>query len=91
MRYKKYGKFMTGPSHIFNPPPISHEEAVEHGNALAASGNYPVGTSDCFNVGIAGGCGLDCFVFIDGECPEEQEVKNYQKQKETKNDQASSM
>ena len=61
-------KFHVGPFHVFNPVPTNHEEAVEHGNALAASGNYPVGTSDCFNVGISGGCGPECFVYQDGRC-----------------------
>lgn len=27
--------------HIFNPVPTNKEEALAHGNALAASGNYP--------------------------------------------------
>jgi len=31
-------KFISGPGHIFNPTPTSHEEAVAHGNALARSG-----------------------------------------------------
>lgn len=69
-----YGKFMTGPAHIFNPTPINEEEALQHGNALAASGNYPVGTSECFNVGISGGCGPECFVYLKGECSEHQEI-----------------
>ena len=41
----------------FEPAPRSELEAVQHSNALANTGNYPVGTSECFNVGIAGGCG----------------------------------
>lgn len=61
-------KFASGPMHIFNPVPKNAEESLQHGNALAASGNYPVGTSGCFNVGISGGCGPDCFVYLDGEC-----------------------
>lgn len=69
-----YGKYTTGPGHIFNDVPTNEEEAWQHGNALAASGNYPVGTSECFNVGISGGCGPDCFVYKKGECPEPQEI-----------------
>jgi hypothetical protein len=67
---KKYGKFMTGKWTIFNPVPANAKEALQHGNALAygADSNYPVGTSACFNVGISGGCGPDCFVYQDGEC-----------------------
>lgn len=65
-------KFLSGPAVIFNPVPKNEEEALAHGNALAASGNYPVGTSECFNVGISGGCGPDCFVYLKGECDEPQ-------------------
>lgn len=68
--------FVVGPGHIFNPTPTNKEEALAHGNALAASGNYPVGTSGCFNVGISGGCGPDCFVYLDGECNEPDEMIN---------------
>lgn len=55
---------------IFEEAPKNELEAQQHGNALAATGNYPAGTSDCFNVGIAGGCGAGCFVFRAGRCPE---------------------
>jgi hypothetical protein len=64
-------RFVTGLFHIFNPIPTNEEEAAQHGNALAKSGNYPVGTSECFNVGISGGCGKDCFVYLKGDCSEE--------------------
>lgn len=67
-------KFIKGPLHIFNPVPANEEESLAHGNALAASGNYPVGTSGCFNVGISGGCGPDCFVYLKGKCDEPQEM-----------------
>ena len=67
-------RFKSGPAHIFNPVPANEEEAIAHGNALAKSGNYPVGTSECFNVGISGGCGPDCFVYLKGECDEPQEM-----------------
>ena len=69
-------KFKNGPAHVFNPVPTNEEEAHVHGNALAASGNYPVGTSECFNVGISGGCGSKCFVYLKGECPEPQGMIN---------------
>ena len=67
-------KFRGGRFHIFNPVPQNEAEAIAHGNALAKSGNYPVGTSECFNVGISGGCGLNCFVYLKGECDEPQEM-----------------
>lgn len=54
--------------------PKNELEASQHGNALANTGNYPVGTSECFNVGISGGCGVECFVYLKGECDEPQEM-----------------
>ena len=69
-----FGKYTTGPGHIFNHPPTNKEEAAQHGNALAASDNYPVGTSECFNVGIAGGCGPDCYIYREGRCDEPGEM-----------------
>ena len=66
--------FITGPGHIFNPIPTNEEDALAHGNSLAASGNYPVGTSGCFNVGISGGCGTKCFVYLNGDCNESSEM-----------------
>ena len=59
---------------LFEDPPKNEEEALQHGNALANTGNYPVGTSGCFNVGISGGCGPSCFVYLKGECEEPQEM-----------------
>lgn len=61
---------------IFGEPPSNEEEALQHGNALANTGNYPVGTSECFNVGISGGCGTECFVYLKGKCGEPQEMLN---------------
>ena len=70
-------KFVSGVGHIFNPTPDNDEEVLQHGNSMAASGNYPVGTDACFNVGISGGCGINCFV-VNGQsskysCPEPDE------------------
>ena len=59
---------------VFEGQPRNEEEALQHGNALANTGNYPVGASCCFNVGISGGCGPDCFVYLKGECDEPQEM-----------------
>ena len=59
---------------LFEQAPRNELEAAQHGNALANTGNYPVGTSECFNVGIAGGCGPDCFVYLKGQCGEPQEM-----------------
>ena len=81
MREKKKNKFLSGRMAIFNPVPQNEEEALQHGNALAAGcdSNYPVGTSECFNVGISGGCGLDCFVYQKGECTEPEEFLDNKK------------
>lgn len=78
---EKHGKFLSGKGAIFNPVPQNEEEALQHGNALAAGpdSNYPVGTSECFNVGISGGCGLDCFVYQKGECIEPGEFLDNKK------------
>jgi hypothetical protein len=35
---------------------------------------YPVGTSRCFNIGMWGGCGVNCEAFIDGECEQPEEI-----------------
>ena len=59
---------------FFEQAPRNELEAAQHGNALANTGNYPVGTSECFNVGISGGCGPDCFVYKKGQCTEPQEM-----------------
>lgn len=59
---------------LHEAPPQNEEEALQHGNALANTRNYPVGTSECFNVGISGGCGPECFVYLKGECDEPQEM-----------------
>ena len=72
--YSKEKKFHTGPAHVFNPTPSNEEESGKYGDALAKSGNYPVGTSDCFNVGISGGCGPDCFVYRKGLCETGEEL-----------------
>ena len=59
---------------LHEAPPQNEEEALQHGNALANTGNYPFGTGECFNVGISGGCGPQCFVYLKGECDEPQEM-----------------
>jgi hypothetical protein len=50
------------------------EDVNNMGNAMAnIDGGYPVGMHGCYVVGINGGCGLDCPVYLEGEClsPEE--------------------
>jgi hypothetical protein len=54
--------------------PKNETESLQHGNALANTGDYPVGTDGCFNVGISGGCGPECFVYLHGDCTEPDEM-----------------
>lgn len=50
------------------------EDVNDAGNAMAQiDGNYPVGMSGCFIVGINGGCGYECPVFLNGQCYEHQQ------------------
>lgn len=50
-------------------------------NKLADSNRFEeqfygaIGTSDCHKVGITGGCGLECHVYLDGKCGEPDEMK----------------
>lgn len=47
------------------------EDVNNMGNAMAfIDGNYPAGMSGCYVVGINGGCGLDCPVYLKGDCQE---------------------
>lgn len=59
---------------IYTKPPKTKEESLKYGSLLYKSGHYPAGTSDCFNVGISGGCGVECFVFASGGCEVPEEV-----------------
>ena len=34
----------------------------------------PKGRSRCFDIGMGGGCGVNCGAFIDGECEEPQDL-----------------
>ena len=34
----------------------------------------PKGRGRCFDIGIWGGCGVNCPAFLDGECDEPQEI-----------------
>jgi len=50
------------------------EDVNNMGNAMAQiDGHYPVGMSGCYVVGINGGCGLDCPIYLEGDCGEPQE------------------
>lgn len=53
------------------------DERREH-NLLEEALYGMVGTSDCHKVGIWGGCGVDCWVYQEGRCPEPDEIKEDQ-------------
>lgn len=51
------------------------DDIYNKANAMSEiDGHYPRGMSNCFVVGINGGCGIDCPVFTDGDCEEPTEL-----------------
>jgi len=43
---------------------------------MATMGDYyPAGMDDCSRNGLSGNCGIDCEVFLRGECTIEDEIK----------------
>lgn len=53
-------------------------DVTDMGNAMAQiDGHYPVGMSGCYVVGLNGDCGLDCPVYLDGECGEPNEFNTF--------------
>lgn len=74
---KVYGGFGEAqiPGNV-RKPIKTMEDVGNAGNAMAQiDGHYPVGMSGCYVVGINGGCGLDCPVYLDGDCGEPQEFE----------------
>ncbi len=73
-----YGGFgVTQIDGYLGSKPIKTMEDVNNmGNAMAQiDGHYPVGMSGCYVVGLNGGCGLDCPVYLEGDCGEPQEFE----------------
>ncbi|WP_255294071.1 hypothetical protein [Bacillus toyonensis] len=70
---KTFGKYNLDNPVTMGESPSNEKESRDYANALA-QGSYPVGVSDCFTVGISGGCGLDCHVYLDGKCEEHEEM-----------------
>ena len=56
-------------------PPNSELESDQYANALSDSGYYPKGLNGCFTVGISGGCGVDCWVYQEKNCPNLAEIE----------------
>ena len=61
---------------IFRPIPKNEKESMEYANALSDSGYYPKGLGGCFTVGMAGGCGKDCWVYKKGKCENAGEIED---------------
>jgi len=59
------------------------EDVNNMGNAMAQiDGHYPVGMSGCYVVGLNGGCGFKCPVYLEGDCDEPQEFEGFFETKE---------
>lgn len=55
------------------------DDVNDMGNAMAnIDGHYPVGMSGCYVVGLNGGCGIECPVYLDARCevPDEVDIKS---------------
>lgn len=65
--------FIGGPKSI-----KTMEDINNMGNAMAQiDGHYPVGMSGCYVVGLNGECGLDCPVYLNGDCEDTDEFAEY--------------
>lgn len=65
-----FGGFSTNPLKQVK----TMQDVSDMGNHMALiDGGYPVGMSGCYVVGMNGGCGLDCPVYLEGDCGEPQE------------------
>ena len=61
---------------LIKKPIKTMEDVGNMGNAMAQiDGHYPVGMSGCEVVGLNGGCGLDCPVYLGGGCGNAEEMK----------------
>ncbi|MGF2716633.1 hypothetical protein ACQUY5_31220 [Bacillus cereus] len=64
---KRYGNYRLDDIHSMAVAPTNKEESQDYRNALA-TGNYPLSVTDCETVGLSGGCGVECHVYLDGKC-----------------------
>jgi hypothetical protein len=72
-----YGGFGAAQINPLLARPIRTMEDISNmGNAMAQiDGHYPVGMSGCEIVGINGGCGPECPVYLEGSCGCPDEMK----------------
>lgn len=65
--YGGYGAAQINP--LASRKMTTMEDVGNMGNAMAfIDGGYPVGMSGCYVVGINGGCGIECPVYLNAEC-----------------------
>jgi len=73
--YDGFGETQVAGS-LASKPIKTMEDVNNMGNAMAQiDGHYPTGMSGCYVVGLNGGCGLDCPVYLEGDCGEPQEFE----------------
>ncbi|MEC2463409.1 hypothetical protein P9X10_00660 [Bacillus cereus] len=70
---KRYGNYRLDDIHSMAVAPTSKEESQDYRNALG-TGNYPLSVTDCETVGLSGGCGIECHVYLDGKCEVHEEM-----------------
>lgn len=68
-----FGEAIVNP--LSNKPIKTMDDVGNMGDAMAfIDGGYPAGMGGCYVVGLNGGCGLDCPVYLEGDCDNEKEV-----------------
>ena len=60
---------------IIHYDPITDLDGIAHVRNQMIRGNYPASISDCEVIGIHGDCGIECPVFINGECQADEPPK----------------
>lgn len=72
--YGGFGVVMTG-NGLINKEIKTMDDVRDMGNAMSEiDGRYPRGMADCNVVGINGGCGHTCPVYLEGRCGEPDEM-----------------
>lgn len=71
---KTFGKYNEKDIYSMADSPKTENQSRDYANALHGSGYYPAGLDGCFTVGISGGCGTECWVYLEGKCKEPQEM-----------------
>lgn len=70
-----YGGFGHAVAYRIHKPIKSMKDVHDMGNAMAnIDGHYPVGMPGCYVVGLNGDCGIECPVYLEGDCNEPKEM-----------------